>query len=176
MINLKNHSYYWIAFREDKRSESKAAQLINGDMYIVGHKQGIALDLVEIKDRIKPINRMKTVYIAGAYRWRGSKLVPSVIGEIVNIYRAWKVSRDVWSLGFAAVCPHANSLLMDRFGVTPDTFLKGDLDILAQCDYILMMPEWEKSTGATEERMFAIKSGIPIFYSVETMKEVSLCP
>lgn len=112
---------------------------------------------------------MKTVYIAGAYRWKGSRWIPSIIGELINIYKAWEIARQVWIAGFAAVCPHTNGLLMDRFGGTPEMFLKGDLDILRQCDYILMLPEWQKSAGATEERLFAIQQGIPIFYSVHEL-------
>ncbi len=113
---------------------------------------------------------MKTVYIAGAYRWRGQRWVPEVIGELINIYKAWNIARQVWMAGFAAVCPHTNGILMDRFGGTPDMFLQGDLEILLHCDYILMMPEWRKSTGATQERAFALKNEIPVFYSIESLQ------
>lgn len=113
---------------------------------------------------------MKTVYIAGPYRWRGSRWVPAIIGEIINIYKAWKIARDCWVAGFAAVCPHTNGMLMDRFGGTPELFLKGDLNILRQCDCILMMPEWEKSKGAIAERDFALTFCIPIYYSIDSLK------
>ncbi len=118
-------------------------------------------------------NSMKTVYIAGAYRWREQRWVPEVIGELINIYKAWNIARQVWMAGFAAVCPHTNGILMDRFGGTPDMFLQGDLDILRQCDYILMMPQWQKSAGATQERAFAMKHEIPVFYSIESLQAES---
>lgn len=112
---------------------------------------------------------MQTVYIAGSYRWRGNRFVPPIIGEIINIYKAWKVAHSVWAAGFVAVCPHANGALMDRFGLSPDIFLKGDFAILHQCDAILMMPEWQQSTGARAERDYAIEQGIPVYYSIQAL-------
>ena len=171
---MKNNEFYWVRFKEDPRKETKPAQLLNGEMYIVGHKFGIPLELIEYSQRVKPSSiTMKTVYIAGAYRWRGTRWLPPIIGELVNIYKAWKIARDCWVAGFAAVCPHTNGALMDRFGGTPEMFLKGDLDILQQCDCILMMPGWERSTGATAERQFALKMGIPVYHSIDALRRES---
>jgi len=167
---MRNHEFYWVKFKEDQTQQIKPAQLVNGEMYIVGSKQSIPVELFDTIERVKGTSNMKTVYVAGAYRWRGSRWLPSVIGELINIYKAWNISRQVWIAGFAAICPHTNGMLMDRFGGTPEMFLQGDLDILRQCDYILMMPGWQQSTGATEERAFAQKVGIPVFYSVEALK------
>jgi hypothetical protein len=167
---MKNHEFYWVNFKEDQRKETKPAQYLEGEMYIVGARNSIPIELFENIERIKPVSKMKTVYVAGAYRWKGSRWLPSVIGELLNIYKAWNVSRKVWLAGFAAICPHTNGMLMDRLGGTPEMFLKGDLDILAQCDYILMMEGWQQSAGATEERAFAIQQGIPVFYSVEALE------
>jgi hypothetical protein len=166
---MRNEEFYWVSFKEDRKQTTKPAQLVGGEFYIVGSKNSISTELLEVKGRVKPIT-MKTVYVAGSYRWKGSRWIPPVVGELINIYKAWNVARQVWIAGFAAVCPHTNGLLMDRFGGTPEMFLEGDLDILHQCDYILMMDGWQKSSGATEERAFAQKHGIPVFYSIEALK------
>lgn len=166
---MKNNEFYWVRFKEDPKKELKPAQYIAGDMYVVGSKDRIPLELFETIRRIKPINTMQTVYVAGSYRWKGSRWIPSFIGELINIYKAWETARQVWLAGFAAVCPHTNGMLMDRFGGTPEMFLQGDIDILRQCDYILMMPDWENSSGAIAEREFAIKNEIPVFYSVKKL-------
>lgn len=118
--------------------------------------------------------KMITVYVAGAYRWRGHKFVPSIIGELLNIIKAWRAAKDVWAAGFVAVCPHTNGAFMDRFGISPETFLQGDLVILSQCDCILMMPDWSKSSGARAEKDFAIAHGIPVYYSLDALKKGDL--
>lgn len=162
--------YYWISFKEDVMKVVKPGQLINGGIYIVGHKQEIPIELFEMKERIKTPNTMKTIYIAGSYRWKGNRFVPPILGEFINILKAWKVAKDVWAAGFVAVCPHTNGAFMDRFGLSPEIFLKGDFSILHQCDGILMMPEWRQSTGARAEHDYAIEQGIPVYYSIDALK------
>lgn len=115
---------------------------------------------------------MKLLYVAGSYRWKGSRWVPLVIGELVNIFKAWKISKDVWEAGFVAICPHTNSILMDKFGVSPQRFLEGDLEIVSRCDAVLMMPNWQDSVGAITERNLAIKKGIPVYHSFRELSNL----
>jgi len=101
---------------------------------------------------------MKLVYIAGAYRGDG-KL--DTIYE--NIQTARKYAKKYWELGYAVICPHMNSALMD--GVCDDKiFLDGDIEILKRCDIIVMLPNWEQSDGATKEVYEAWENGLEIIY------------
>jgi len=91
---------------------------------------------------------MRVAYIAGPYRSK------TVHGVVENIRRAEAVALKYWRIGYAVVCPHKNTALFD--GTCPDeTWLEGDLEILARCDTVVMMKGWEKSQGAAEELQHA---------------------
>ena len=97
---------------------------------------------------------MKIVYIAGKYRGDN-------INEIYeNIQLARQHSAKLWRLGYAVLCPHMNTALMDG-AVSDETFLQGAKEMLKRCDYIYLLPNWEISRGAIEERILAIQCGIP---------------
>ena len=84
--------------------------------------------------------------------------------------RAMKLSLEVWRLGAAAVCPHANTMFFQN--AAPDeVWLDGDLAILAKCDAILMTPDYERSSGARAEMHFAFDRGIPVFLKIDDLKE-----
>ena len=93
---------------------------------------------------------MKVVYIAGPYR------ADTPHGIVENIRRAEDVAITYWRRGYAVICPHKNTALLD--GACPDeTWLKGDLELLRRCDIIVMMKGYEHSTGARAELQEANK-------------------
>lgn len=99
---------------------------------------------------------MKVAFVSGPYR------APTVQGIVQNIREAETVALGLWQFGFAAICPHKNTGLLD--GAAPDeVWLRGDLEILRRCDLVVMLPRWEKSEGATKERDRALELGIPVF-------------
>jgi nucleoside 2-deoxyribosyltransferase len=101
---------------------------------------------------------MRIVYIAGPFRG------PSSWHIAQNIRRAEELALQVWKMGAAALCPHANTANFQ--GAAPDeVWLKGDLALLERCDAILMTTDWERSAGARAEHDFAKVKGIPVFYS-----------
>lgn len=88
-----------------------------------------------------------------------------------NIRKAEAVAIEIWKLGAVCICPGLNTYLFD--GVAPDdVWLRGDLEILERCDGIVMVPGWEKSTGATHERNHATLHGIPVFYWPQDVEAV----
>ena len=100
---------------------------------------------------------MKPVaYVAGPYR---SKEGPN--GILKNIMAARDIAIQLWRMGYAVVCPHANTFLMD--GAAPDdVWLEGDLEILRRCDMVVMTPNWKESSGATAEKNEAEANNIPV--------------
>lgn len=111
-----------------------------------------------------PPRTMPVVYIAGPYRGPDNWTIEC------NIRRAETLSLDVWRAGAAAICPHANTRYF-QYAAPDDVWLRGDLAILAKCDAILMTPDWQKSSGAREEWLFAQHRGIPAFYTLTQLSE-----
>jgi hypothetical protein len=102
---------------------------------------------------------MKLVYIAGPYRSTWPWLF-NWLGRLINIYRARRMAKRVWRDGFAAICPHMNSAMMD--GICPDNnFLLGGKRMLKGCDVLLLLKGWEKSDGSRDEFQDALNLKMP---------------
>lgn len=100
---------------------------------------------------------MKIAYVAGKYRAK------TIRGIVENINKAEAVALELWKLGFMVVCPHKNSGLLD--GEIPDeAFLNGDIELMLRCDLIVMIPEWEQSTGAVNEKNIAEKDKMEVYF------------
>lgn len=100
---------------------------------------------------------MKVVYISGSYRNE------TINGVLTNILKARAVALKYWKRGYAVICPHLNTALMD--GEMPDdTWIDGDVEILKRCDIIVMMKGWEQSAGANIELEEAMKLGIGVIF------------
>lgn len=107
---------------------------------------------------------MKVVFLSGPFRGVSAWDIEC------NIRRAEALALDVWRVGAACLCPHANTRFFQ--GAAPDeVWLAGDLAMLARCDAVLMTPDWERSSGARAERAFAGERGIPVFYDLLTLRD-----
>lgn len=103
---------------------------------------------------------MKVAYICGPYR------AASIYEITENIRKAREVALKYWRLGYAVICPHSNTALMD--GACNDSvWLDGDLELLKRADVVVMMDGWEKSIGATCEHRTAAHEGKEIIYEGE---------
>lgn len=113
---------------------------------------------------------MKVIYVAGPFR-AASESCPGhqdMMKVQQNIMRAIELSLEVWKLGAAAVCPHANTMFFT--GAAPDSvWLKGDIAIMLRCHAVLMTPDWERSSGARHERDVALERGLPVFDSLQEL-------
>lgn len=105
------------------------------------------------------------VYVAGPYRGKSRFRLIRFFQVLRNIWRARRVAQELWRHGFTAVCPHLNTFLMDRLG-PPEMFIERDLEILAKCDAVVVLPRYHESTGTLGEIRFAQEHRIPVFYSV----------
>jgi hypothetical protein len=100
---------------------------------------------------------VKVAYVSGPYRSK-----QGIYGVYQYIQAAREVALDLWRQGYAVVCPHLNSALMD--GAVPDAvFLAGDLEIMRRCDLVVMVPGWQHSEGACAEREEALRLGMPVY-------------
>lgn len=106
---------------------------------------------------------MKVVYVAGPFRAADSWGIEN------NIRRAEALALEVWRLGAACLCPHANTRFFQG-AAADEVWLDGDLAMLAKCDALLMTPDWVQSSGARAEHDFAAARGIPIFYDLASLR------
>ena len=99
---------------------------------------------------------MKIAYIAGPYR------APTVYETTQNIQRAREVAAEFWKMGYAVICPHLNSALMD--GIVPDgIFLAGDREFIRRMrpgDLFVLLPGWRESAGTMAELDLAVSLGL----------------
>jgi nucleoside 2-deoxyribosyltransferase len=115
---------------------------------------------------------MAVVYVAGPFRCP-SQHVPGqqdAWGIQENVMRAMRLALEVWRLGAAAVCPHANTMFFQN-AAPDDVWLDGDLAMLAKCDAVLMTPDYERSSGARAELAFALARNMRVFYDLGELKE-----
>ena len=99
---------------------------------------------------------MPIIYVAGPFRGENSWEMEQ------NIRRAETLALEVWRMGVAAICPHANTRFYQ--GAAPDNvWLEGDLEMVRRCDAVLLVEGWEKSTGTLGEIKEADAAGIPVF-------------
>ena len=97
----------------------------------------------------------KVVYISGAYRAK------TIMGKLLNIWRARRVAIKIWKLGGIAICPHMNTALFPEDSID---YIEGDCEMVKRCDAIYMLKSWQKSKGARQELAVAISKGLTIFY------------
>lgn len=103
------------------------------------------------------------VYVAGPFRAENAWEIEQ------NIRRAEALALEVWKLGLAAVCPHANNRFYQG-AASDDVWLAGDLAILERCDALLLVPDWQDSEGTLEEIDHAREQGIPVFSNLADLQ------
>lgn len=111
----------------------------------------------------------KLVYVAGPYM--GKTHSAQSYNEIEeNIRVAEKAAIRLWDAGFGVFCPHLNTRHFEVKSEAPrEAYIEADLKLLEPCDIILMLPSWETSRGALEERLAAINSGKIGYENIEEL-------
>lgn len=106
---------------------------------------------------------MKVAYIVGPYRSK------TIRGIVENIRTAERYALKYWKSGYAVICPHKNTALLD--GATEDeVWLEGDKELLKRSDLIVVTPNWEKSKGSVQEIRYAKKLGKEIIFEKKKKK------
>ena len=108
------------------------------------------------------------VYVAGAYG------APNPIQLWSNQRIGIRAAVEVLLEGFIPFCPFIDSsfFLMLREGeeITQDCIYEYSLSWLSVSDCVLVIPGWENSKGTIAEIAKAKEIGIPVFYSMDTLK------
>ena len=107
------------------------------------------------------MKQMELIYVAGPYRGKSKIRVINFFQRLRNIHRARKAAKELWGMGYAVICPHSNSAMMD--GVCPDeNFLAGTLSMMAACDKVVLLDGWVNSSGTWGEINKAKEWHIPV--------------
>lgn len=111
----------------------------------------------------------KVAYVAGPYR-------PYVDDEgerhsiARNVREAGNYGIEVWKRGYVALVPHTLTYLNPSKqrndgsikGIPAEAFMDGELELIRRSDFLIMLPEWKYSRGATAEREYALQLGLPV--------------
>lgn len=73
-----------------------------------------------------------------------------------NIEKARKEAIRLWNAGHTVICPHMNTAFLEEAcQVTHAEFVERDLLLIARCDGIVLLKDWEESKGACIELQYA---------------------
>ena len=119
--------------------------------------------------------KIEYVYIAGLLTPRGIKSTNPAIEYLLNVRDLVRVGIELLKEGFAPFCPGIDGLyfllLREDERITEPMIKRFSKDWLRKCDCILMTKGWEKSTGSVAEKKLAEELGLPVFYSIDEVKQ-----
>jgi len=112
---------------------------------------------------------MKKVYVAGKYN------DDNVIAVLENMRLGMKVSAELMTRGFAPFCPwldyHFVLMRPESVKITVEDYQKYSMAWLEVSDCVLLLSNWWRSRGAIKEVDRAKELGIPVYYSINEIKE-----
>ena len=97
------------------------------------------------------------LYVAGAYSGN----------TLQNIQEAEAVSINLIRNGFHVITPHKNTSGYEKYegdGITYETWMAMDTNILSRCDALYLMQNGYASKGANIELEFAKNNKIPVIH------------
>lgn len=112
---------------------------------------------------------MKTVYVAGAMN------SDNILGVLENIQRGICYGGQVLKLGLAPFVPHLDVFFKmlggEDLNIPMQHYYNYTMEFLTKCDYVLVCSKYENSKGTLAEIEKAKELNMPIFYSLEELKE-----
>ena len=113
--------------------------------------------------------RMKRIYIAGPYS------STNVITVFRNMRNGMRMATELILLGYAVFCPWLDYNLFLQLGehehIDLEVIQAHSMAWLEVSDAILILPNHHTSKGTLAEIARAKELGIPIYYSLEELKE-----
>lgn len=98
---------------------------------------------------------MRIIYIAGAYRSKWGFL-----GVALNIWKARRAAKRLWSRDFAVICPHSNT----AFFKEELMYLRGGIEMVKRCDALYLLKGWQSSEGSCLEYRAAIDNNLEVIF------------
>lgn len=161
--------YIWVDASGRLPLESKdSMKLTSADADIVVDNNGSWRDFMHrAKDLGESIGIIKKkVYIAGPYRGDTFESVDYNIAFARSLGIQVADMRDDWF----PVVPHENTGRYERCIKKSDSYyLEGTMSLLDDCDAMLLLPGWERSSGTLGEIERANALRIPIYHSVDDL-------
>jgi hypothetical protein len=119
-----------------------------------------SIAIKDIGEKMTIEDKWKSVcYVAGPYRASSGYLIKQ------NIRKAEDVAVQLWVAGFVPICPHLNTAFFDgAYGLEDAVWLKGDLEIIKRCDFMVVIPGWQTSQGTLHEIDIARQAGLPVYF------------
>jgi hypothetical protein len=121
--------------------------------------------------------KIKRVYIAGLLTPRGVWSVNPAIDYLLNVRNMVRTGIDVFLAGFVPFIPALDFLLFvvlrEDERITEPMIKRYSKDWLEVCEAVLLVKGWRKSTGTAIEIEFAKERGIPVFESIEALKNAT---
>lgn len=112
---------------------------------------------------------MKRIYVAGAYSG------PDVITILDNMRKGMRLSTEVMIAGYAPFVPwfdfHFQLMIREGEIITLRQYYDYSIAWLSVSDAVIVVPNWENSTGTKKELEIARSMNIPIVYSLDELKE-----
>ena len=71
-----------------------------------------------------------------------------------------KVEKKLRRLNYNVINPVKLCRNLDKYETSHERYMKKCIPALCECDFILMLPGWENSEGATLEKLVAEKCGL----------------
>lgn len=110
------------------------------------------------KRRVSAQYRPPLVYVSG----------PLTTGMLTkNVHEAIKVGKQLIDRGYAVIVPHEKFLTEVLQPESYDYWMEYDFKIILCCDAVYRMPG--ESRGGDAEVAYAIESGVPVYFSFETL-------
>lgn len=114
---------------------------------------------------------MQLVFICGPYRnddpWECE----------LNIRRAEEMAHLVAHFGGFPVCPHSNTRPYFAKSFSQDTeeddalWLEGTQTLMSRCDAVMLLENWEDSSGARAEKALAVERNMPVFGNILALRD-----
>lgn len=102
---------------------------------------------------------MKLIYIAGPFRGA----TPWDVER--NVRRAEEIGYEVFKSGAMPIIPHANTRFFNGQG-TEEFWVNGTLELARRCDGLILVPNWEASSGTRGEVNSMLAQRKPVFHTV----------
>jgi len=121
---------------------------------------------------MKDIN---TVYVAGSLTPNGLNSVHPTIDYLENVNRMIRLALDCFFAGYDPFVPAFDMLFWfvkdAKEKITEKTIKRYSRTWVTRCDAIVLVNGWQRSEGTLEEIRLAHRLGIPVFKSLDKLKE-----